>query len=312
MQLSNSDFQKLRSKLERRRWFYRASQMVSLMLGVRVFVLAFYVFTLYVSTYFLFNQEESLRAFVFDYKVHGIIACSLLSIAAGGLINQFYDKEKDQITKPFRSYFQSFVKEKYILYSYLLLNVLSLGIALVFSYRILIFFLTYQFLIWFYSHKLSRIAVVNNLTYVSLSLYPFFGLLVYYQHFSDLLFLMSVFLFVLLLIIDVIKDIVTRAADKLFEYATIPVLFGKTKTVYLLYLLLITNSLTSYLIVNELKYFNLVAYYFSASILVYLLAGISLYFFRYSKMSRLINVLRVWIFIGVVFMLLNGVFERIV
>ncbi len=109
MRLSNSDFQNLRSKLERRRWFYRASQLVSLMLGARVLFLAFmYLHFMYPP--FLFNQEESLRVFVFDYKVHGIIVCSMLSIAAGGLINQFYDKEKDQITKPFRSYFQSLLK----------------------------------------------------------------------------------------------------------------------------------------------------------------------------------------------------------
>ena len=70
---------------------HRLSQLVSLLLGARIFVLALFTFTLYVSTFFLFNQEENLRKFVFDYKVHGIIFCSVLSIAAGGIINRFYD-----------------------------------------------------------------------------------------------------------------------------------------------------------------------------------------------------------------------------
>ena len=78
---------------------HRLSQLVSLLLGARIFVLALFTFTLYVSTFFLFNQEESLRKFVFDYKVHGIIFCSVLSIAAGGLINRFYDREKDKFQK---------------------------------------------------------------------------------------------------------------------------------------------------------------------------------------------------------------------
>lgn len=153
---------------------YRISQFVGLLLGARIFMLILFAFTLYVSTFFLFNQEESLRAFVFDYKVHGIIFCSLLSIAAGGIINQFYDLEKDRLQKPFRTKLQSFLKQKYYLYSYIALNAISLGIAYVLSPRIFVFFLVYQFLMWFYSHKLSKILIVNNITFVSLTLYPFF------------------------------------------------------------------------------------------------------------------------------------------
>ena len=90
---------------------HRLSQLMSLLLGARIFVLALFTFTLYVSTFFLFNQEESLRKFVFDYKVHGIILCAMLSIAAGGIINRFYDKEKDEVEKPFRSRLQNFLNK---------------------------------------------------------------------------------------------------------------------------------------------------------------------------------------------------------
>ena len=48
--------------------FYRLSQIMSLLLGARIFLLLLFTFTLYVSTFFLFNQEENLRKFVFDYK----------------------------------------------------------------------------------------------------------------------------------------------------------------------------------------------------------------------------------------------------
>jgi 4-hydroxybenzoate polyprenyltransferase len=73
---------------------HRLSQLVSLLLGARIFILALFTFTLYVSTFFLFNQEESLRKFVFDYKVHGIILCAMLSIAAGGLSTVFMTRKK--------------------------------------------------------------------------------------------------------------------------------------------------------------------------------------------------------------------------
>ena len=178
--------------------FYRLSQIMSLLLGARIFLLLLFTFTLYVSTFFLFNQEESLRNFVFDFKVHGIIFCSILSILAGGIINQFYDREKDQLTKPFRTRVQNFLKQKYFLYAYIFLNVFSLGIAGLISMRVFFFFLAYQFLMWFYSHKLSKLLIINNLTFVSLSLYPFFGMLFYYKTFSLQIFLMSFFISIFL------------------------------------------------------------------------------------------------------------------
>ncbi|MDO4225671.1 MAG: prenyltransferase, partial [Bergeyella zoohelcum] len=74
-------------------FIYRASQLLSLLLGARIFLLIFFAFALYVSAFLLFNQEETFRQFIFDYKVNGIILCSILTIAAGGIINQFYDLE---------------------------------------------------------------------------------------------------------------------------------------------------------------------------------------------------------------------------
>ncbi|MBP3839568.1 MAG: prenyltransferase, partial [Chryseobacterium sp.] len=125
----------------RKSFFYRISQLVGFLLGARIFVAALLTFALYVSTFFLFNQEESLRAFVFDFKVHGIIFCTVLSILAGGIINQFYDREKDQLTKPFRTKLQNFLKQKYFLYAYLILVLISLGTAFLISPRVFFFFL---------------------------------------------------------------------------------------------------------------------------------------------------------------------------
>jgi len=158
-------------------FLHRAMQFVSLLLGVRIFRLVFLTFSLYVFTFFIIKTVDFT-----DVKIHGIIFCSLMSIAAGGLINQFYDEEKDKIIKPFRARLQAFLKKKYFLYFYLILNILSLGISLYLSWRIFLYFIVYQFFIWFYSHKLSKILLVNNFTYVLLSVfflhkYPIFSIL---------------------------------------------------------------------------------------------------------------------------------------
>lgn len=146
--------------------FYRISQIIAFLLGARIFVAMLLTFALYVSTFFLFNEEESLREFVFDFKVHGIIFCTVLSILSGGIINQFYDREKDQLTKPFRSKLQRFLNQKYFLYAYLTLSIISLTVAILISFRVFIFFVIYQFFMWFYSHKLSKILVANNISFV--------------------------------------------------------------------------------------------------------------------------------------------------
>lgn len=281
---------------------------MSLLLGARIFLLLLFTFTLYVSTFFLFNQEENLRKFVFDYKVHGIIFCSVLSIAAGGIINRFYDNEKDRVSRPFRTRLQSFLKEKYFLYSYITLNVVTLVISAILSPRILVFFLVYQFLIWFYSHKLSKILIVNNLTFVSLSLYPFFGMLVYYQHFSYKIFLMAIFLFLLMLTIDLIKDVLTKNVDKVFGYNTIANVFGKKTSYHIIALVIFLNILVSSVIVYSYHQLNIFSWYFVISIFFFLLLIFPILTYQKNKMFWVINLFRVWVFVGVIFMLFNGIY----
>ncbi len=289
---------------------HRFSQLVSLLLGARIFVLLFFTFALYVSTFFLFNQEESLHNFVFDYKVHGIIFCAVLSVAAGGIINRFYDRDKDKVSRPFRSRLQSFLNERYFLYSYLLLNSFSLIISAILSWRILVFFLIYQFFIWFYSHKLSKILIINNLTFVSLSLYPFFGMLVYYKHFSYKLLLMAAFLFLIMLIIDLIKDLLTLHVDRIFGYQTIANVFGLKTSYLVIGVVIFVNAMVSLLIVDFLPQFNYLSWYFSLSIVFLVFMTFPILTFQKNKLFWIINFFRIWVFVGVVFMLLNGIFEK--
>ncbi|MBM7419802.1 MULTISPECIES: UbiA family prenyltransferase [Chryseobacterium] len=291
----------------RKSLFYRLSQFVGFLLGARFFVAVLLTFALYVSTFFLFNQEESFKKFVFDFKVHGIIFCTVLSILAGGIINQFYDFEKDHIVKPFRTRIQSFIQQKYFLYVYLALTVISLGVASFISYRVLIFFVVYQFFMWFYSHKLSRILILNNLTFVSLTLYPFFGMMVYYQTFSKKVFLMAIFLFLILLCIDIVKDTLTKSVDKAFDYTTIPNYFKSKNTKIILVSLLIVTMAVSMKLILKTGISGFMSYYFTGGlfvmiICVYLLLNSS----RRTKFLTL-NILRFWVFIGILAMLLNGI-----
>lgn len=290
--------------------FYRISQLIGFLLGARVFVALMLTFALYVSTFFLFNREESLRNFVFDFRVHGIIFCTVLSILAGGIINQFYDREKDQLTKPFRTRIQKFLRQKYFLYAYITLNLLSLGIAFLISPRVFFFFLIYQFFMWFYSHKLSKILIVNNLTFVALTVYPFFGMWIYYKTFSAKIFLMAVFLFVILLMIDIIKDFLTKNADKIFGYTTIPNRFGNTVATFILGILSISLIVISMLIISKVGLHNIMNLYFAAGLFV-LIFALYLLLNPYKKSNFFVlNILRIWVFMGIIAMLMDGIIKR--
>ncbi len=287
--------------------FYRFSQFVGFLLGARFFIAILLTFALYVSTFFLFNQDENFRKFVFDFKVHGIIFCTVLTILAGGTINQFYDFEKDHIVKPFRTRIQSFIKQKYFLYAYLFLSLISLGVAFLISYRVFIFFVVYQFFMWLYSHKLSRLLILNNLTFVSLTLYPFFGMMVYYETFSKKVLLMAVFLFLILLCIDIVKDTLTKSVDKAFGYTTIPNYFTNKITKTIIVFSLTVTMVVSMKIIMKTGISGFMAYYFTGGLFViimciYLILNPS----RKSK-SLTLNILRFWVFAGIIAMLLNGI-----
>lgn len=293
-----------------RTFSYRISQLIGFLVGARFFMALLLTFALYVSTFFLFNQEEDLRQFVFDFRVHGIIFCAVLSILAGGIINQFYDVEKDHLIKPFRTRLQSFLKQKYFLYAYIILNTVSLGVAFFISYRVFLFYLLYQFLMWFYSHKLSRLLILNNLTFVALTLYPFFGMLVYYRTFSGKVMMMAAFLFLMLLMIDIIKDTLTAKADRIFGYTTIPIYFGKKTASVISVFLLISTLLVSAVILYGIGFYRIMGWYFVAGFAVILTAVFQM--FRNTRNARFItlNLLRLWIFIGILAMLADGIVQK--
>lgn len=287
--------------------FYRLSQFFGFLLGARFFVAFLLTFALYVSTFFLFNQDENFRNFVFDFKVHGIIFCTVLSILAGGIINQFYDFEKDHVVKPFRTRIQSFIKQKYFLYVYLAFTVISSAVAGFISFRVFIFFVVYQFFMWFYSHKLSRIFILNNLTFVSLTLYPFFGMMVYYETFSKKVLLMAIFLFLILLCIDIVKDTLTKRADKAFGYKTIATTCNdKTARSVIIFLIMLTMMVSMKLIAKT-GISGFLSYYFSAGLFV---MTVCIYFILNNPRRGnfiTINILRFWVFAGIIAMLLNGI-----
>ncbi len=239
---------------------------------IRGYNIAMLVLAQYMASLFIFNEGKSHLQILLDKNLNFIIIASALSAAAGYIINNFYDLEKDAISRPLQNYVERFISQNFKLNVYLALNILALGIAYLVSWRVALFFLVYQFLVWFYSHKINKITLLNNLYSVILMVFPFFALFLYYENFSAIIFFHAGFLLLLLLITDILKDLTTSTADAIYHYHTFPVIYGEKTTKTILTILMIltagwsvfmwTDSATGYM-----KYFFL----FSAGLNILLL-----------------------------------------
>lgn len=198
---------------------------------------------LYFSAFFVFTDDSSVLNFIQTFHIHFIIISSALTVSAGYIINNFYDLEKDKIGRPLTAYLSKFVSQNFKLITYLTLNLLALLFAFFASWRVALFFIFYQFLVWLYSHKLNKILIINNIFSVTLSLMPFLALFLYYRNYQTIIFYHALFLGLNLLIIDFSKDFYTKKADAIYDYNTLPITLGMKKSKLILGTLLLFSTL---------------------------------------------------------------------
>lgn len=249
------------NNLKFRKVFVKILALFTVIRGYNILML---ILAQYMASLFIFNVEKNHIQILLDKNLNYIILSSALSIAAGYIVNNFYDLEKDAIQRPLRNYIERFVSQNFKLTIYLILNLFALVIAFMVSWNVFLFFLIYQILVWFYSHKANRMVWLNNLYSVSLMVFPFFALFLYYENFSKIIFFHAGFLFALLLIIDVLKDLTTTVADSIYGYQTLPIVYGEKKTKYVLTVLILFAVFLSFYMWNSsatgyMRYFFLMS-----------------------------------------------------
>ena len=207
-----------------------------------------------------------------DFNLFIIVIASSLTIASGYIINNFYDSKKDLINRPNKSKLDRLVSQKTKLQVYFTVNFIVFLLAFFVSFRAVLFFSTYIFLIWFYSHKLKKMLVVGNLTASFLAVLPFFAILLYYKNLYPQIFAHATFLFLLLLIREMIKDLENIKGDIANDYQTIPVMFGESFSKKIITLLTISTIVPIYFLIEifEVGYMD-IYFYVSMIILIFFL-----------------------------------------
>ena len=225
-------------------------------------------------------------------------------IAAGYIINNFYDSKKDKINKPIKSKIDSIVSQKIKLQIYFFLNFIGVAFGLLVSWRAALFFAVYIFLIWLYSHKLKKYPLTGLFSASILSILPFFAIFIYYKNFSEVIFIHAAFLFFVLMIRELLKDLENIKGDIVQDYQTIPIKYGEyfTKALISLLVLLTMNPvyfLWGYPEIGMMKYY----FYLVGIVFVFFLI-----FLWKAKTKRdfiiLHNVIKLVILIGVLSILL--------
>ncbi|MCV2485990.1 geranylgeranylglycerol-phosphate geranylgeranyltransferase [Flavobacterium sp. SH_e] len=287
-------------------------KIVSLFSVVRGYNIPIIVLAQYLSAIFILAPEIRALDILLDFYLFLIVFASAITIASGYIINNFYDSQKDLINRPNKSMLDRLVSQKTKLNVYFSLNFLAVLMASIVSWRAFLFFSAYIFLIWFYSHKIKKYPIIGNLMSALLAVTPFFAILLYFynkisfeeieNHMSHFVVISAhaIFLFLLLLIREMIKDLENLKGDLITQYRTIPVLYGEKISKQIITALTLLTILPVYVLVNihDVGYMDI---YF------YVCFGVLLFFLIYLWQSnskeqflRLHNVLK--------FLIVSGVF----
>lgn len=281
-------------------------KLFSLFVVVRGFNLAMIVVAQYITAIFIMSPSQSLSEVLLDRSLFVLIVATVLSIASGYIINNFYDAEKDSINRPQQVTLEKLVSQNTKLMVYFILNLLVVIIASYVSFRAVLFFSVYIFAIWFYSHKIKKRPIIGNLVSAVLTITPFFAIFLYYKNFSSLIFVFGFYLFLILSMRELVKDLSNLKGDLVLNYKTIPVIYGEIYAKFMILFLVLANiSVTSFLLLSyDLGHMD---YFFCFSILLLSLVLLLLFkAHKYQQYSRIHSLLKLLVLLGVFsIMLLN-------
>jgi 4-hydroxybenzoate polyprenyltransferase len=245
-------------------------KLLSLFSVVRGYNILVITLAQYLASIYILAPDIPLRDVVLDLNLFLIVTASALTIASGYIINNFYDAEKDLINKPTKSMLDRVVSQRFKLSTYFVLNFMAVFAASYISFKAVLFFSAYIFGIWIYSHKLKRIPLIGNLVSSTLAIAPFFVVFVYYQNFQTVIFVHALFLFLLILAREMIKDLENMAGDLAQNYRTIPIIYGPKVSKAIISFLIVLTLVPSLLLINTFDV-GYMYFYFSACVVLLIL-----------------------------------------
>ncbi len=285
--------------------------MFSVVRGYNILVI---VLAQYLTSIYIFAPNKPLRKVLFDVNLLMLVLASATAVAGGYIINNFYDSEKDLINRPNKTRLDKLVSQNTKLSFYFVLNFSAIIMASYVSFKAVLFFSLYIFAIWLYSHKLKKMPIIGNIVSSILTITPFFAVFIYYKNFDTVIFVHGTFLFLIIAIRELTKDLENLKGDLALNYRTIPIVYGENTSKKIITFFIILTLLPAYLLVHKYEIGYMYFYFYSC---ILLLITFLLFLWKSStKMHYLIlhNILKIVIVAGVFSILLiniNLVLKRI-
>jgi 4-hydroxybenzoate polyprenyltransferase len=279
---------------------HKIFSLLSVIRGYNILVL---VIAQYLAAIFIFSPQKSLRYVLLNYELFFIVLASVCVVSAGYIINNFYDVNADKINRPIKAGLDSVVKQQTKLRIYFALNFFGFLFGWFISWKAAFFFASYIFFIWFYSHKLKRYPFIGLFTATVLTITPFFAIFVYYKNFSKIIFVHAAFLFLVLLLRELIKDLENLRGAMVNNYSTFPIKYGERNT-RRLGIVIICSTILPVLILFNYPSVGYMKYYFLFSEVALVFIA---YFLWKSNLKRhyvnLHNVLKIILLLGILSLL---------
>ncbi|TXE09740.1 ubiquinone biosynthesis protein UbiA [Seonamhaeicola algicola] len=219
--------------------------MFSVVRGYNILVV---VVAQYLTSVYILAPEKQLRTVVFDVNLLMLVLASAAAIAGGYIINNFYDSEKDLINRPIKSKLDKLISQNTKLSFYFVLNFIAVILASYVAFNAVLFFSVYIFGIWFYSHKLKKMPMVGNVTSAVLTILPFFAIFMYYKNFDTVIFVHATYLFLIVSMRELTKDLENIKGDLAQNYKTIPITYGEKASKAMLTILSALTLIPTYLL----------------------------------------------------------------
>jgi 4-hydroxybenzoate polyprenyltransferase len=250
--------------------FYKIFSLLSVVRGYNIMVL---VLAQYLASIYIFSPQKSVRHVVLDLHLFFVVFATICVIASGYIINNFYDSKADKINRPYKASLDSYVRQETKLTLYFTLNFIGVMVAFFVSWRAALFFAVYIFGIWLYSHKLKRYPLTGLISVTVLTILPFFAVFVYFKNFSKIIFVHAIFLFLVIMVRELIKDLENMRGAVASNYKTFPIAYGERNTKLLsVFLLLLTLGPVIFLL--QYPAITYMQYYFYFALISLIIVGV--------------------------------------
>lgn len=246
----------------------------SLFSVVRGYNILVVVIAQYLASIYIFAHNKPVKAVLFDINLLMLVLASSATIAAGYIINNFYDSEKDLINRPRKTMIDRLVSQNTKLSFYFVLNFLAVVFVSYVSFKAVIFFSLYIFAIWFYSHRLKKQPITGNIVSAILSVTPFFAIFIYYQNFELVIFAHAIFLFLLISMRELTKDLENLKGDLALNYRTVPVVYGEKLSKTMLTIMTVLTIISAIALILFFKIGHMYYFFYLSIVLLLLFLGI--------------------------------------